>query len=162
MKHNRFTIVGIMIALFVACALALMAIMRTLTHPGGNYASALQSAYTECPSLREFANLFPSHKSFISYYDGSAGIPEWSGEIINDNVHIIASASISLSSDRSHVVSCGPMAIDVLTIARLVKNENGTKRIEYSGHRIYSFDEVRDILKNSQDESSRLEKLISR
>lgn len=157
--RRQIIIMSAVVAAVTIGGIGIGTLIRLLRYPSSAYAHALGSVRSVCPEVQDFERLFPSSKTYIAYYDGQAGSPEWTGEIKTDLVEIVATMSVSFDSQRRNALRCGPMRIEVLRVKSVEPLPGGRERRTYADQKTYSLEQLQARLKGISDPRLRLEEL---
>lgn len=154
-RRNRAIVIATIVVAVVG-GVGISTIFWLIRYPSPAYGQALGSIRTVCSEVQDFERLFPSSETFISYYDGQAGLPKWNGVIETDIVEIHAQMPVSFDSRRRTAIRCGPMQIVVLRVENVEPMSGGRVRRTYADQKTYSLEQLQDRLKGISDPESRL------
>src|SRR5690606_38113378 len=89
-SSRRVGDVLVLLALALGVGCGVWWVTARLAYPSRAYASTPAAVQAQCEDARTFEGFFPSAEACLSYFDGSAGVPEWKCEFKSPEVEIIA------------------------------------------------------------------------
>src|SRR5262249_10875434 len=87
--------------------------------------------------VREFTQLFPQGKHFISYYTGEYGNPTWNSKAgLHGRYVLTLQTPIPFDATRTKVVSYGQPSFLLVEVSSINRNANGQTEIWYTGNQL--------------------------
>lgn len=161
-SSRRVGDVLVLLALALGVGCGVWWVTARLAYPSRAYASTPAAVQAQCEDARTFEGFFPSAEACLSYFDGSAGVPEWKCEFKSPEVEIIATMPLDVDRREHAVAGCGPMRIDVLIVEKVEALPDGQARTSYADHRTFTASEFFGLVGTDAGEDARIKRLIGR